>query len=68
MADFFSGIARFLVRLLLLAVGLASPSLGPQSLQWAYGALGVLALLTTLANGLADDPQTPPPLTWKDAS
>ena len=53
---------------LLLAVGLASPSLGPQSLQWAYGALGVLALLTTLANGLADDPQTPPPLTWKDAS
>jgi hypothetical protein len=53
---------------LLLAVGLASPSLGPQSLQWAYGALGVLALVTTLANGLADDPQTPPPLTWKDAS
>ena len=53
---------------LLLAVGLASPSLGPLSLQWAYGALGVLALLSTLASGLADDPRTPPPLNWKDAS
>ncbi|MGM9425684.1 hypothetical protein [Hydrogenophaga sp. MI9] len=54
--------------LLLLAVGLASPTHGPESLQWAYGALGVLALLTALAEGLTDDPQTPPPLTWKDAS
>lgn len=53
---------------LLLAVGLTSPTQGPQSLQWAYGVLGVLALLVTLKNGLADAPQASPPSTWKDAS
>ena len=54
---------------LLLAVGLASPSLGPSSLQWAYSAVGVLALLTTWRKRLTDDdPLGPPPLTWKDAS
>lgn len=53
---------------LLLAVGLGSPTLGPQSLQWAYGVLGVLALLTTCSKRLADDRHAPSPLTWKDAS
>lgn len=53
---------------LLLAVGLTSPTHGPQSLQWAYGVLGVLALLVTLAKGLADEPHAPLPSTWKDAS
>lgn len=53
---------------LLLAVGLGSPTLGPQSLQWAYGVLGVLALWAACGKRLADDPLAPPPLTWKDAS
>lgn len=53
---------------LLLAVGLTSPTLGPLSLQWAYGAVGVLALWATLSHRLADDRQAPSPLTWKDAS
>lgn len=53
---------------LLLAVGLTSPTLGPLSLQWAYGAVGVLALWATLSHRLADDRQAPSPLTWKGAS
>jgi hypothetical protein len=53
---------------LLLAVGLTSPTLGPQSLQWAYGAVGVLALWATLSHRLDDDRPAPSPLTWKDAS
>lgn len=53
---------------LLLAVGLGSPTLGPQSLQWAYGVLGVLALWAACGKRLADDPLAPSPLTWKDAS
>lgn len=52
---------------LLLAVGLTSPTQGPQSLQWAYGALGILALLAALAKGQTDVPHTPPPITSKDA-
>lgn len=53
---------------LLLLVGLTSPSLGPPSLQWAYGAVGVLALWATCSQRLADDQLAPSPLTWKDAS
>lgn len=53
---------------LLLLVGLTSPSLGPLSLQWAYGAVGVLALWAAGSHRLADDRPPPSPLTWKDAS
>ena len=53
---------------LLLAVGLTSPTLGPSSLQWAYGAVGVLALLTAWSQRRVDDRPAPSPLTWKDAS
>ena len=53
---------------MLLAVGLTSPTLGPSSLQWAYGAVAVLALLTAWSQRRVDDRPAPSPLTWKDAS
>jgi hypothetical protein len=53
---------------LLLGVGLASPTLGPLSLQWAYGAVGVVALLHAWGKHLTDHRHASSPLTWKDAS
>jgi hypothetical protein len=53
--------------ILLISVGWLSPLLGPLALQWAYGALGVMALLALAMTGRYGHPNQPIRLQWRDA-
>jgi hypothetical protein len=44
--------------MLLLAIGQWSPSLGPQALSWAYGALGAMASAMAILGALRHEPET----------
>jgi hypothetical protein len=53
--------------ILLLMVGWFSPLVGPLALQWAYGTLGVMALLALPMTGRYIQPNQPIHFQWRDA-